>query len=50
MRLHIDRVLMGSSPDRLANRFDHIVFVGKLARFELGIELRATHCELEAAS
>jgi hypothetical protein len=41
---------LGSRPDRLADCFNEFVFVGKRARLELGIELRAAHCKLETAS
>jgi hypothetical protein len=43
-------VLVGSSPDRLADGFNQFVFIGERARFELRIELRAAHRKLEAAS
>ena len=39
-----------SSPDRLADCVNQVIFVGKLARLELGIQRLATHGELEAAS
>jgi hypothetical protein len=41
---------VGSSPERFADRFNQLVFVGELARLELGVELPAAHGKFEAAS
>ena len=50
LRKCLEAFLLGPSPDRLADCFNEFVFVGELARLELGIELLAAHGKLEAAS
>jgi hypothetical protein len=43
-------VLVGSSPNRLADCFNQLIFVGERTRLELGIDLCAAHGKLETAS
>ena len=45
-----DWCVVSSCPDCLADCRNQLVFVGELARLELGIELLAPHGQLEAAS
>ena len=50
LRKCLETLLVGSSPDRLADCFNEFVFVGEGARLELGIEFRTSHRKLEAAA